>query len=111
MALVAFLGSFPILGILGGDFMPDFNRGEYQIAFKATPGATLRETGERAREMVRRLKTLPDVEYTYTTIGEAGTTYRPVTEGVTYVKLRPGTGKTFSEVLREARNVIRTSPA
>ena len=25
---------------------PDFNRGEYQIAFKATPGATLRETGE-----------------------------------------------------------------
>ena len=39
--------------ILGGDFMPDFNRGEYQVAFKATPGATLRETGERAREMVR----------------------------------------------------------
>ncbi|HEY5908168.1 MAG TPA: efflux RND transporter permease subunit, partial [Vicinamibacteria bacterium] len=25
MALVAFLGSFPILGMLGGDFMPDFN--------------------------------------------------------------------------------------
>ena len=47
-------GSFPILAILGGDFMPDFNRGEYQIAFKATPGATLRETAERAREMVRQ---------------------------------------------------------
>ena len=105
-------GSFPILGVLGGDFMPDFNRGEYQIAFKATPGATLRETGERAREVVRRLKTLEDVEYTYTTIGEAGTTYRPVTEGGTYVKLRPGTGKTFSEVLRDARNVDpRTCPA
>ena len=52
VAVVAFLASFPILGMLGGDFMPDFNRGEYQIAFKATPGATLRETGERAREMV-----------------------------------------------------------
>ncbi|HEY6548083.1 MAG TPA: efflux RND transporter permease subunit, partial [Vicinamibacteria bacterium] len=110
IAVVAFLGSFPILGMLGGDFMPDFNRGEYQIAFKATPGATLRETGERAREMVRRLKTVKDIEYTYTTIGEAGTTYRPVTEGVTYVKLRPDTGKTFSEVLREARTVIQDVP-
>jgi HAE1 family hydrophobic/amphiphilic exporter-1 len=110
VAVAAFLGSFPILGILGGDFMPDFNRGEYQVAFKATPGATLRETGERARAMVQRLKSLPDVEYTYTTIGEAGTTYRPVTEGVTYVKLRPATGKTFSQVLRDARNVIRDVP-
>jgi HAE1 family hydrophobic/amphiphilic exporter-1 len=110
IAVAAFLGSFPILGMLGGDFMPDFNRGEYQIAFKATPGATLRETGERAREMVRRLKTLKDIEYTYTTIGEAGTTYRPVTEGVTFVKLRPNTGKSFSEVLRDARNVIRDVP-
>jgi len=110
LATVAFLGSFPILGALGGDFMPDFNRGEYQVIFKATPGATLRETGERAQEMVRRLKTLKDVEYTYTTIGEAGTQYRPVTEGVTYVKLRPGSGKTFSQVLREARQVVSDVP-
>ena len=71
VALVAFIASFPILGVLG-DFMPDFNRGEYQVAFKATPGTTLRETGERARAMVRRLRALPDVDYTYTTIGEAG---------------------------------------
>ncbi len=90
--------------------MPDFNRGEYQVAFRATPGATLRETGERAREMVRRLKTLPDVEYTYTTIGAAGTTSRPVTEGVTFVKLRPGSGKTFSQVLGDARRVIQEVP-
>ncbi len=110
LALVAFLGSFPIFGVLGGDFMPDFNRGEYQIALKATPGATLRETGARAQEMVRRLKSLPDVEYTYTTLGEAGTTFRPVTEGTTYVKLKTAEGKTFSQVLREARAVITDVP-
>ncbi len=110
LATLAFLGSFPILGMLGGDFMPDFNRGEYQISFKATPGATLRETGERARAMVERLKTLKDVEYTYTTVGEAGTTYRPVTEGTTFVKLHSATGKSFSQVLREAREVIQEVP-
>ncbi len=110
IALTAFLTSFPILGILGGDFMPDFNRGEYQIAFKATPGATLRETGERAKEMIRRIKTLPDVDYTYTVIGEAGTTYLPVTEGRTFVKLKQARGKSFSQVLREARRVIADVP-
>jgi HAE1 family hydrophobic/amphiphilic exporter-1 len=111
LATAAFIGSFPILAILGGDFMPDFNRGEYQIAFKATPGATLRETSERAREMVRQLKTLPDVEHTYTTIGEAGSQYRPVTEGTTYVKLKESSrGKTFSEVLGDARKVIEEVP-
>ncbi|MBI2838325.1 MAG: efflux RND transporter permease subunit [Acidobacteria bacterium] len=110
IAIAAFLGSFPILGILGGDFMPDFNRGEYQITFKAAPGTTLREAGDRAREVVRRLRTLADVEYTYTTIGEAGSVYRPANEGSIYVKLKEHTGKTFTQVLREARALIQQVP-
>jgi len=110
VALVAFVSAFPILARLGGDFMPDYNRGEYQIAFKATPGATLRETSERAREMVAKLRELPGVEYTYTTIGEAGSQYRPVTEGATYVKLKPHSGGTFSEVLGQAREKVEQVP-
>ena len=110
VALVAFLASFPILAILGGDFMPDFNRGEYQVSFKATPGATLAETKERGLEVVRRLKALPDVDYTYTTIGEAGITRRPSTEGVVYVKLKPTHGKTFSQVLDDARRAVAVVP-
>jgi HAE1 family hydrophobic/amphiphilic exporter-1 len=109
-AVVAFLSAFPILAVLGGDFMPDFNRGEYQVAFKATPGTTLRETGDRAQQMVARLRELPDVQYTYTTIGEAGSQYRPVTEGTTYVKLKPHGGGTFSKVLRDARNKVEQVP-
>ncbi len=89
VAVVAFVSAFPILARLGGDFMPDYNRGEYQVSFKATPGATLRETSDRAQQMVAQLRELPAVEYTYTTIGEAGSQFRPVTEGSTYVKLKP----------------------
>ena len=110
VAVVAFISAFPILGILGGDFMPDFNRGEYQVSFKATPGTTLRETGDRSRQMVAKLRELPDVEYTYTTIGEAGSNFRPVTEGTTYVKLKPHRGGTFSAVLREARQKVEQVP-
>jgi len=110
VALVAFLASFPILAVLGGDFMPDFNRGEYQVAFKATPGATLAETKERALAVVRELRKLPGVEYTYTTIGESGITRRGPTEGVVYVKLRESKGKTFSAVLAEARHAVSVVP-
>jgi HAE1 family hydrophobic/amphiphilic exporter-1 len=110
IALLAFLASFPILAILGGDFMPDFNRGEYQVTFKATPGATLAETKARALAVVRELRKLPDVEYTYTTIGESGITRRGPTEGVVFVKLRSARGKTFSEVLSEARRAVAVVP-
>ena len=110
VAVVAFVSAFPILRVLGGDFMPDFNRGEYQVSFKATPGTTLRETGDRSRQMAARLRELPSVEYTYTTIGEAGSQFRPVTEGTTYVKLKPHRGGTFSAVLREARQKVEQVP-
>ena len=98
------------LGWIGGDFMPDYNRGEYQVSIKSTPGATLAETKARALEAVRRLKALPDVDYTYTTIGEAGITRRPPTEGTIYVKLKPTHGKGFSQVLDEARRAVAPVP-
>jgi HAE1 family hydrophobic/amphiphilic exporter-1 len=110
MAFVAFVASFPILAILGGDFMPDFNRGEYQVTFKATPGATLAETKDRALAVVRELRKLPDVDYTYTTIGESGITRRGPTEGVVYVKLKSSRGKTFTEVLSDARHAVAVVP-
>ena len=111
LAAASFLAGLALIGLfVGGDFMPDFNRGEYQVVFKASPGATLRETGERALEMVRRLRSVPEVDYTYTSIGEAGTSYRPVNEGVIYVKLRSTKGQTFSEALRRARQAIEGVP-
>ncbi|HXY39311.1 MAG TPA: efflux RND transporter permease subunit, partial [Vicinamibacteria bacterium] len=110
VALLAFLVSFPILAILGGDFMPDFNRGEYQVVFKATPGATLAETKQRALAVVAELKKLPDVDYTYTTIGESGITRRGPTEGVVFVKLKTSKGSTFSQVLSDARRAVAVVP-
>jgi HAE1 family hydrophobic/amphiphilic exporter-1 len=110
VGVLFFLASFPILMILGGDFMPDYNRGEYQVQFKTTPGSTLQESGERAIQTVKRLQTVPGVKYTYTTLGEAGSSYKPVTEGSIFVKLESARGKSFSQVLREARKAIQDVP-
>ncbi|MCU0242748.1 MAG: efflux RND transporter permease subunit, partial [Vicinamibacteria bacterium] len=110
MAVAAFVLGLVGLGWTGADFLPDFDRGEYQVLIKATPGTTLRETQERALEAVRRLKTLPAVDYTYTTIGEAGITRRPPTEGTIFVKLKHGHGKGFSETLADARRAVAGVP-
>ncbi len=111
LAAASFVAGLLLIGLfVGGDFMPDYNRGEYQVMFKSSPGATLRETGERSLEMVRRLRSIPEVEYTYTSIGEAGTSYRPVNEGVIYVKLRSTKGQSFSQALRRARQAIEGVP-
>ena len=90
--------------------MPDFNRGEYQVTFKATPGATLAETKERALAVVRELRKLPDVDYTYTTIGEAGITRRGPTEGVVFVKLKSVEGQDVHQVLSDARRAVAVVP-
>jgi HAE1 family hydrophobic/amphiphilic exporter-1 len=110
IAAVAFLGSFLLFAFIGGDFMPDFNQGEYQVTIKATPGTTLAETKQRALQVVRRLKSIPEVDYTYTTIGEAGITQRPQTEGVVYVKLKPTQSKSFSQVVADARRAVANVP-
>jgi HAE1 family hydrophobic/amphiphilic exporter-1 len=110
VATLAFVASFPILAVIGADFMPDFDRGEYQVMLKATPGATLAETRDRALQVVRRLKQMPEVDFTYTTIGEAGLVRRPVTEGQIYVKLKRGHGMGFNETLARAREVVTGVP-
>ncbi len=110
VAAVAFVASFPILAVLGADFMPDYDRGEYQVMFKATPGATLTETRERAMQVVRLLKQMPEVDFTYTTIGEAGIVRNPVTQGQIYVRLKHGHGMGFNETLGRARQVVSRVP-
>jgi HAE1 family hydrophobic/amphiphilic exporter-1 len=60
--------------------------------------------------MVARLRALADVDYTYTTIGEAGAQFRPVTEGSTFVKLKATEGGAFSEMLRRARQAVEGVP-
>ncbi len=110
VAAAAFVASFPILAVLGADFMPDYDRGEYQVMFKATPGATLTETRDRALQVVRLLKQMPEVDFTYTTIGEAGIVRNPVTEGQIYVRLKHGHGMGFNETLARARKVVTRVP-
>ncbi|MBZ5544075.1 MAG: efflux RND transporter permease subunit [Acidobacteriia bacterium] len=87
VAVLSIVVAFAIFGRLGSAFMPDYDRGEFQVSFKMPPGTTLRETADVGRRVTGLLKHYPEVAYSFVTIGAGGTT--PVNEGAIYVKLKP----------------------
>ncbi len=94
--------SFNMLGKIGSDFMPDFDREELQVSFKAPSGMTLAETSAIAQRVNQALKRYPEVAYTVITIG-TGTS--SVNEGSVYVKLTPKDSRQRTDM--ELRKLMR----
>jgi hydrophobic/amphiphilic exporter-1 (mainly G- bacteria), HAE1 family len=95
IALALFAGSLVLFDRLGQDFMPSYDRGEFQLSFKTNPGTTIEQTEEISNEIVRRIAGKPAVEYTFTTIGAGSSS--SLNEGVVYVKLKPAGVRTVSD--------------
>jgi HAE1 family hydrophobic/amphiphilic exporter-1 len=87
IAVLSIVVAFAIFGRLGSAFMPDYDRGEFQVSFKMPPGTTLRETADVGRRVTNLLKRYSEIVYSFVTIGAGGTT--PVNEGAIYIKLKP----------------------
>jgi HAE1 family hydrophobic/amphiphilic exporter-1 len=86
ISLLLFAGGLLVFDNLGQDFMPTYDRGEFQVSFKATPGSTLTQTEDISNEIVRRIMEKPGVSYTFTTIGAGSSA--AINEGAIYVKLK-----------------------
>ncbi len=108
-------GSFALamvlMGMLGGDFMPDYDRGDFQVGFKVEAGASLQAAQRKAEELEAVLRTRPDgrpsaeVEHVYTTIGTGlnGT----ITQGTIYVQLADRHRRGLVPIRREVRSRLR----
>jgi HAE1 family hydrophobic/amphiphilic exporter-1 len=107
IALLSVVVSFFLFARLGSAFIPDYDRGEFQVSFKMPPGTTLRETAEVGRRLHTLLKQQPAVDYTFVTIGAGGTT--PVNEGAVYVKLLPRRQRKLTDL--QLRQVVRAELA
>jgi HAE1 family hydrophobic/amphiphilic exporter-1 len=110
----SFFLAMSLMGLLGSDFMPDYDRGDFQVGFKVEPGASLAASKAKAEELERIVRTRKDgrqsseVEHVYTTIGTGlnGT----LTEGTLYVKLSEGRRRDMVELRRELRDRLRAVP-
>jgi HAE1 family hydrophobic/amphiphilic exporter-1 len=107
----SFLLAMSLMGMLGSDFMPDYDRGDFKVGFKVEPGASLQAARAKAEELERIIRTRPggrdsgEVEHVYTTIGTGlnGT----ITEGTLYVKLSEGRRRGVIPIRRELRERLR----
>ncbi len=88
LALASFIGALalPAFGIVGGAFLPDADQSEFLINIETPPGSNIEYTKVKAEEAARLAREVPEVTYTYTTIG--GRT-EAVDEGIVYVRLTP----------------------
>jgi HAE1 family hydrophobic/amphiphilic exporter-1 len=87
VSIALFAGGMVIFDNLGQEFMPSYDRGEFQVSFKSNPGSTLEQTEDISKEIVRLILSKPGVAYAFTTIGAGSSS--ALNEGAIYVKLKP----------------------
>jgi HAE1 family hydrophobic/amphiphilic exporter-1 len=105
LAIIAVVSSFWIFGKLGSEFMPNADPGQFQVAYKATPGISLDRSIEIARQIESEIRRNPAVSYTYATIG--GTAGKAINEGNIFIRLNPRrTRAHYKFVSAEVRQAI-----
>ena len=68
IAFTSFLASFPLMQLVGSEFVPEPDLSELQVQFKTPVGASLELTAQKARQAEAALREFPEVKYTYATV-------------------------------------------
>ena len=97
LAIATFVAALalPALGIVGAGFVPEMDTSEFRIDIETPPGLNLAYTRVKAQEVSRIARMRPEVDYVYTSIGGQGDA---VDEGVVYVKLKPKSERTRTQL-------------
>jgi HAE1 family hydrophobic/amphiphilic exporter-1 len=111
IGLGSFVAAMMLIGMLGGDFMPDYDRGDFQVGFKVEAGSSLEATKRKAAELENIISSRtdgqrnPEIEHVYTTIGTG--LNGSITEGSIYVKLTEKSRRDMVQIRRELRDRFR----
>lgn len=93
---IMFVAGLALFSTLGQDFMPSYDRGEFQVSFKTNPGSAIEQTETISNDLVSRIARKPGVDYTFTTIGAGSSS--ALNEGVIYVKLKDKEHRPLSDI-------------
>jgi HAE1 family hydrophobic/amphiphilic exporter-1 len=74
--LILFFASFALIptGFIGFAFMPDTDRGEYNVTLDLNPQVTLYQNNQITMQVEKIIKSIPEVKSIYTNVGISGTT-------------------------------------
>ena len=107
IAVASLVGAFMLTPFIGGGFMPETDESEFVVQFETPEGQSLAYTRGKADQILGALRRLPEVDFTYTTVGAGAT--GTVTNGEIYVKLTPTHDRTRDqgEVMVAAREQLK----
>jgi HAE1 family hydrophobic/amphiphilic exporter-1 len=94
--------ALPVLGLVGGGFVPETDESEFSISIETPPGSNLAYTRFKSEEVARIARLPEEVRYTYVSVGGQG---EAVDEGTVFVKLTPKAERSRSqaEIVTEIR--------
>lgn len=95
IAVLSLVGALALIPFIGGSFMPDTDNSEFIVQFETPEGQSLSYTREKALLVGETLRSMPEVAYTYTTVGSGAT--GTVNKGEIYVKLVPSADRKKSQ--------------
>jgi len=81
------IAAFAIAARLGFTFMPDYDAGEFNVSYRVAPGSHLDYSIAKGLALDTLVKRIPEVEFTYLTIGGGGG--RGAGGGQLFVRLKP----------------------
>ncbi len=93
LTIASFVGAIalPAMGLIGGGFMPIMDNSEFSVVVTTPAGSNIAYTQLKTQEVSTIARSLPEVAYTYTSIG--GQT-ESVDEATVYVRLTPRAERT-----------------
>jgi HAE1 family hydrophobic/amphiphilic exporter-1 len=87
VAVLSFIGSFPLAGKLGSEFVPEPDLSEILVEITTPPGSAIDYTEAKIRQAQDALKEFPEVSYSFASINAGGFARRNV--GTLYVRFVP----------------------
>jgi HAE1 family hydrophobic/amphiphilic exporter-1 len=79
--------AFALFGFLGFTWIPDYDAGEFDVSYRLPPGSRIEATVAKGHEIATFLRSQPEVEFTYLSIG--GGFRGTGNSGQIYVRLKP----------------------
>lgn len=60
---------FPVLGLIGNEFMPQSDRGEFSVSIELAPGTSIEQNNQATLGIERILAQMPEIEKVFTGVG------------------------------------------
>ncbi len=112
ISIAVFLSTFPILSILGKDFLPMDDRSEFMVNVTVPGGSSLTTSNSIFEKIEKEIQSIDGVILTLTQIGSSGLGSEDVTQGSIYVQILDITERRYSQldVMRKIRALLKKYP-